>query len=342
MSPAEAKRPVVYVDTRRERASGLRSGAFDTLEYARERGSCRVVPLWIEKKQRVAIAHGGLSPKSKKAPVWRPAAVRRMPWNNADSGEEMPARMVSLMMAVVLGLASPAQELLGQSASERASFAALIQRSLVSEGCTRCRVRVSGLNNTVIEVVDPQVRTTPNDYHMRPTAYYNAGFRTVIYYDGEQRVYAQHRLDSVSPVRSSQAPASTRAVLARPRAAARSGASPLSPTKPSDASVSTESKRTPGLNNDQAFALLSAALKAIKPYPHTPDLKCVAIYTGETTSEYVEFNVHERHVAPCRGDPETGPLLDSFRVSRLTAAIDWSESGDWRDLSTCIESRRRP
>jgi hypothetical protein len=250
--------------------------------------------------------------------------------------------MVTLMLAVVLGLAGSAQELLGQSASERASFGALIQRSLVSEGCTRCRVRVSGLNNTVIEVVDPQLRTTPNDYHMRPTAYYNAGFRTVIYYDGEQRVYAQHTLDAAAPATSSPAPASTRAALARPRAAEQRAASPLRPTGPSNASVGTASKRTPGLNNDQAFAVLSAALKAINPYPHTPDLKCVAIYTGATTSEFVEFNVYERHVAPCRGDPETGPWLDSFRVSRLTAAIDWSDSDDWRDIASFMESRRRP
>jgi hypothetical protein len=81
-----------------------------------------------------------------------------------------------------------------QSATTRAEMARLHQAALRSEGCSSCKVWVSGDNNTVVHILDTQAQTVPNDYKGYPLFWCrgNIGFKRVIFYFAPGRVYAQH------------------------------------------------------------------------------------------------------------------------------------------------------
>lgn len=99
----------------------------------------------------------------------------------------------SAVLAVVL---IPAVASHAQSAGDRAVIAANMQSEFRSEGCSGCRVWVSGPENRKVEILDTEAERTPNDYDGRPMFWYNAGFRTVIYYSRPGVVYAKHTLET--------------------------------------------------------------------------------------------------------------------------------------------------
>lgn len=77
-------------------------------------------------------------------------------------------------------------------ASNRAQMAANLQSALQDEGCSSCRVWVSGQANTSLNVLDPEAPYTANDYKGYPYAWCNSGFKRVTYYSGKGVVYASH------------------------------------------------------------------------------------------------------------------------------------------------------
>jgi hypothetical protein len=78
-------------------------------------------------------------------------------------------------------------------AKERARAAANQQAALREDGCGACRVWVSGPDNSSLHILDPEARTTPNDYRGYPTLWCSFGFRTVTYYTRRNAVYVQHK-----------------------------------------------------------------------------------------------------------------------------------------------------
>jgi hypothetical protein len=99
----------------------------------------------------------------------------------------------ALLALIFMGFTGSAS---GQNPTARQELADLIQSTLRSEGCRSCKVWVSGDGNRTIHVLDTEATTTINDYKGRPVLYYNAGFRTVIYYSRPNVVYARHSLDT--------------------------------------------------------------------------------------------------------------------------------------------------
>jgi hypothetical protein len=81
-----------------------------------------------------------------------------------------------------------------QNARVRARLAAQHQSALQEDGCSGCRVWVSGPDNTTLHIRDPEATTTPNDYNGYPVLWCDSsvGFRRVIYYSSRDRVYARH------------------------------------------------------------------------------------------------------------------------------------------------------
>jgi hypothetical protein len=79
-----------------------------------------------------------------------------------------------------------------QAGRDRAAAAAQHQAALRDEGCSGCKVWVSGVDNTSLYILDPEARTTPNDYNGYPVAWCNNGFRRVTYYSAQGVVYAAH------------------------------------------------------------------------------------------------------------------------------------------------------
>ena len=52
-------------------------------------------------------------------------------------------------------------------------------------------------------------------------------------------------------------------------------------------------------------------------------LECISVYTETKTSKFYEFALHEKHGDNCDGDPNSYPVIDRFRVSRISNSILW-------------------
>lgn len=86
------------------------------------------------------------------------------------------------------------------------------------------------------------------------------------------------------------------------------------------------------LSEDAALALLVSTLKHDNVYAHRIALDCVTYDTEETGAAYFQFALRENHTAPCGGDPETSPVVDRYRVYRVSGKIEWLEriEDSWR------------
>lgn len=85
----------------------------------------------------------------------------------------------------------------GQSPSARARYARDLQAIYATDpvdSCRSCRASVSGTRNDILHVLDPYATVMSNDYRVYPTLHCSrsVGFRRVIYYYGQGKVYASH------------------------------------------------------------------------------------------------------------------------------------------------------
>ncbi|PYL56345.1 MAG: hypothetical protein DMF31_12760 [Verrucomicrobia bacterium] len=93
-------------------------------------------------------------------------------------------------------------------------------------------------------------------------------------------------------------------------------------------SVVLQAARSHPLDEDAALALLVRTLKHDRVYAKRISLDCVTYDTEETTNAYFQFALREKHDAKCGGDPETGPIVDRYRVYRRSGKIKWWEATD--------------
>ncbi len=75
------------------------------------------------------------------------------------------------------------------------------------------------------------------------------------------------------------------------------------------------------LNEDEAVSLLTDRIVSDSLYDSFTTLQCLDFNTSETTKEYFEFSVYEIHGDGCKGDPNTYPKVDTFKVMRRTKDI---------------------
>jgi len=64
--------------------------------------------------------------------------------------------------------------------------------------------------------------------------------------------------------------------------------------------------------------------------------------TEEKAEDYFDFAIHEKHGGGCPGDSNTSPVVDRFRVNRLTKKIQWYEpaQGELRPYGAVLKARR--
>jgi hypothetical protein len=74
--------------------------------------------------------------------------------------------------------------------------------------------------------------------------------------------------------------------------------------------------RSHPLDEEAALNLLDRTLKHDRVYEHRISLDCVSYITEETTNDYFQFVLREKHDAKCGGVPQTSPVVDRYRVSR--------------------------
>jgi len=77
------------------------------------------------------------------------------------------------------------------------------------------------------------------------------------------------------------------------------------------------------LTEQQALDILVSQIQKDKLYDSWTTLSCLSFYTEEKTKDYFDFAIHEKHGGKCPGDPNTWPIVDRFRVNRLTKKIEW-------------------
>jgi hypothetical protein len=73
----------------------------------------------------------------------------------------------------------------------------------------------------------------------------------------------------------------------------------------------------------QALDTLEEQIKKDKLYDNRLTFSCLLFITEETTENYFDFAVHEKHGGECQGDPNTSPIVDRFRINRITKEIQW-------------------
>ena len=76
------------------------------------------------------------------------------------------------------------------------------------------------------------------------------------------------------------------------------------------------------LNEDAALNQLLRALEHDQVYAHRISLDCVTFGTEETTRTYFQFVLRENHTPKCGGDPDISPVVDRYRVYRISRKIE--------------------
>jgi hypothetical protein len=93
--------------------------------------------------------------------------------------------------------------------------------------------------------------------------------------------------------------------------------------------VMQASPRSQPLDEDAALNLLDRTLKRDHVYAHRISLDCVSYITEESTDDYFQFVLREKHDAKCGGAVETSPMIDRYRVYRRSGKIKrWQKTED--------------
>ena len=93
----------------------------------------------------------------------------------------------------------------------------------------------------------------------------------------------------------------------------------------------------------QALNILTAQIRKDKLYDSwAPNLLCLLFFTEEETENYFDFGIREKHGGLCAGDPNTSPIVDRFRVYRLTKKIKWyAPEGEFLPYKDILKVRLR-
>ena len=74
------------------------------------------------------------------------------------------------------------------------------------------------------------------------------------------------------------------------------------------------------LSEEGASQLIFKHLEKALP-PRGLSIRCVSLFTEETTRLFYQFAVREKHGEKCPGDPAVAPLVDRFRVIKKNGKI---------------------
>ena len=98
------------------------------------------------------------------------------------------------------------------------------------------------------------------------------------------------------------------------------------------------------LTERQALDVLIARIKMDKVYESwAPNLSCLLFLTEEKAKNYFDFAIREKHGDGCPGDPNTAPIVDRFRVNRVTKNIQWYDpvEDELRPYKTMLKLRQK-
>lgn len=68
--------------------------------------------------------------------------------------------------------------------------------------------------------------------------------------------------------------------------------------------------------------MLATRVEKDKLYSWTT-ISCLSFLISEQAEKYFDIEIHEKHGGQCPGDPNTFPIIDRFRIQRVTGRIQW-------------------
>lgn len=79
------------------------------------------------------------------------------------------------------------------------------------------------------------------------------------------------------------------------------------------------------IDEEHALKVLVAQIQKDKLYERWTSLACLSFVTEKKTKKFIDIAILEKHGGKCPGDLDTSPVVDRFRVNRLTHKIEWFE-----------------
>lgn len=95
--------------------------------------------------------------------------------------------------------------------------------------------------------------------------------------------------------------------------------------------ASPSSAKNP-LDEAKAFDVLVSRIQKDRLYDRWTSLACLSFVKEGEGKNYYDIAIHEKHGGGCPGDPNTAPVVDRFRVNKLTGRIQWYDPAEGRFL----------
>jgi hypothetical protein len=95
------------------------------------------------------------------------------------------------------------------------------------------------------------------------------------------------------------------------------------------------------LSEKQALDIVSARVQQDKLYDSWTTASCLSFLVEEKTKVYIDIAIREKHGGQCPGDPDTSPIVDRFRVHRMTKRVKWYKpaEGEFQPYSAVLKAR---
>ncbi len=77
------------------------------------------------------------------------------------------------------------------------------------------------------------------------------------------------------------------------------------------------------ISENQALAIVIQKVKDDALYSAWAKIECLSFYTEEISENNIDIAIRENHKDNCLGDPDTAPIVDRFRILRLTKKLLW-------------------
>ncbi len=95
------------------------------------------------------------------------------------------------------------------------------------------------------------------------------------------------------------------------------------------------------LTEHQALDIVAARVQKDHLYDSWTTASCLTFLVEEKTKDYIDIAIREKHEGKCEGDPNTSPIVDRFRVHRMTKRIKWYEpaEGEFHPYRAVLKER---
>jgi len=95
------------------------------------------------------------------------------------------------------------------------------------------------------------------------------------------------------------------------------------------------------LSEQQALDIVTARVQKDKLYGHHTNVSCLHFLVEGKTKDYIDVAIREKHSGECLGDQDTSPIVDRFRVHRMTKRVKWYHpaDGEYVPYSAMLKAR---